>query len=88
MGGYMRKLIVALLAGATLALTAAVPALAGHAWSNYHWARTANPFTVKVNDSMTVDWDGNLDMAIADWGKSTVLDLVKVAASDLSLIHI
>lgn len=28
---------------------------ARHAWGKYHWARTANPFTLSVIDSMTTD---------------------------------
>lgn len=57
-------------------------ASASHAWGNYHWARTANPFTIKVIDSMTTDWDDNLDTAIADWGQSSVMDVVKEAGAN------
>jgi hypothetical protein len=55
---------------AGLALVAAVPfsAQANHSWNGYHWARTANPFTVKVIDSMTPDWDNNLAAAIGPVG--------------------
>ncbi len=62
-----------------LALLVALPGVsaANHAWSNYHWARTANPFTIKVVDSMTPDWDGNLDTAISDWHSSSVMNVVK-----------
>ena len=52
-------------------------ASATHSWGNYHWARTANPFTIKVIDSMTTDWDDNLNTAIADWNQSTVMNVVK-----------
>ena len=55
---------------------------ASHAWANYHWARTANPFTIKVIDSMTADWDDNLDKAISDWNASSVMNVVKEAGSD------
>jgi len=55
---------------------------ASHSWGNYHWARTANPFTIKVIDSMTTDWDDNLDIAIADWDQSSVLNVAKEAGSD------
>lgn len=54
-----------------------IPAGATHAWANYHWARTANPFTVKVVDSMSTDWDNNLDVAISDWDASSVMNVVK-----------
>jgi hypothetical protein len=60
-------------AGALLAM----PAAASHSWSNYHWARTANPFTLKIIDANSSAWDPYLDQAIADWDKSTVLTLVK-----------
>jgi len=57
----------------------AFPTSAGarHAWGKYHWARTANPFTIHVIDSMTTDWDPRLDLAMSDWSQSTVLDLTK-----------
>ncbi len=31
---------------------------ANHSWNNYHWARTSNPFTLKVGDNVTSIWDG------------------------------
>lgn len=67
-----------------VAMLAAFPLSAGasHSWGNYHWARTANPFTIKVIDSMTSSWDGNLDTAIADWDQSAVMNLVKEAGDD------
>ena len=54
---------------------------ASHAWGNYHWARTANPFTLKVVDSMNTSWDDNLDIAISDWSSSSVMNIVKEAGS-------
>jgi hypothetical protein len=58
----------------------AVPAflMANHSWNNYHWARTSNPFTLKVGDNVNSTWDPYLDGAISDWSASTVLDLTKV----------
>lgn len=69
-----------------IAVLAAFPfsASADNAWGNYHWARTANPFTLTAIDSMTTDWDDNLDTAISDWDQSTVLNLVEEAGSDTS----
>jgi hypothetical protein len=61
---------------------AAVPMFAAHAWGSYHWARKANPFTVKVVDSNTPDWDDNLRQAINDWSRSSVLDAVVEAGVD------
>jgi hypothetical protein len=64
-----------------IAMLAAFPlsASANHAWGNYHWARTSNPFTIKVIDSMTSDWDDNLDTAISDWNSSSVMNIVEEA---------
>lgn len=52
-------------------------AFASHSWNNYHWARRSNPFTLKVVDSNTSDWDDNLNRAITDWSVSSVLDLTR-----------
>ena len=40
---------------------------ASHAWGNYHWARTANPFTLKLGDNMTSSWKPLLSQASSDW---------------------
>jgi predicted Zn-dependent protease len=57
---------------------------ASHSWGNYHWARTANPFNLKVVDSNTPDWDDNLNRAISDWSTSTVLNLIWEAGDSSS----
>ena len=69
-----------------IAMLAAFPLSAGasHAWGNYHWARTANPFTLKVIDSTTASWDDNLDVAISDWNSSSVMNLTEEVGSDAS----
>jgi hypothetical protein len=73
----MGKVLVLL--GVLMASVALVgTALADHSWGNYHWARTANPFTLKVGDNVDTKWDAYLDGAISDWGASSVLDLSKV----------
>jgi hypothetical protein len=54
---------------------------ANHSWGKYHWARTSNPFTLKVGDNVNSTWDTYLTGAISDWNPSTVLDLTKVAGS-------
>jgi hypothetical protein len=66
-----------------LIAVAAIPtiSMANHSWGGYHWARTSNPFTLKVGDNVSSNWDAYLDGAISDWSKSTVLDLVKVAGT-------
>ncbi len=64
-----------------IAGTTASTASASHAWGNYHWARTANPFTIKAGDNVDANWDAYLDMAISDWNASSVMNVVKVAGS-------
>ena len=54
---------------------------ANHSWGKYHWARTSNPFTLKVGDNVGSAWDSYLNEAISDWNQSTVLDLSKVTGS-------
>ena len=75
-GSFRLLLLVTVLA---LALFPSTSVSANHSWGNYHWARTANPFTLKVGDNVNSAWDAYLNEAIADWNQSTVLDLVKVA---------
>src|ERR671919_2864890 len=52
-----------------------------HSWGGYHWARTSNPFTLKVGDNVNTTWDSYLNTTISDWSKSTVLDLTKVTGA-------
>jgi hypothetical protein len=75
-----RKLIVLGL------LAAAVPAalLANHSWGGYHWARTSNPFTLKVIDSVTSVWDSYLDTAESDWNSSSKLNTQELAGDSSS----
>ena len=70
--------------GAALALplvAMAVPALATHSWANYHWARTANPFTLQLGDNVDAKWDSYLVTTSSDWTASAVLDTTIVAGS-------
>jgi hypothetical protein len=63
-----------------IAMLAAFPlsASANHSWNGYHWARTSNPFTLKVGDNLSSTWDSYLNTTISDWSQSTVLDMTKV----------
>jgi hypothetical protein len=74
-------LVVAVVAGFVAATASS--ALANHSWGNYHWARSANPFTVPLGDSVTntaySNWDGALAAASVDWTRSSVLDSPVVA---------
>lgn len=75
---FHRRSLAVLLAGLAFA---AFPALtsASHAWGEYHWARTSNPFILSLGDNVSSAWDEYLDMAPNDWTISTVLDTTIVA---------
>ena len=60
---------------ACVALGAMTPAAATHSWGGYHWARTSNPFTLKVNKAITSQWTDPVNGAISDWASSSVLNL-------------
>jgi len=76
----LKKTVFVLAFGAALGLLAAgLPAAASHSWGNYHWARTSNPFTLKLGDNVTSEWDTYLVEASNDWNPSKVLDTTIVA---------
>ncbi len=66
--------MVLLMAGASVAY-------ASHSWGGYHWPRTANPFTVKLGDNVTSQWDSNLNVAASDWTLSSVLNTNVIASN-------
>jgi hypothetical protein len=72
----MSLLTVVLLAVALAAFPVAVSA--SHS-GTYHWARSSNPFTVRLGDNVSATWDPNLLVAASDWSASSVLDTVVVA---------
>ncbi len=72
-----RTLVVLALVWALAALPAV--ASASHSWGGYHWARTSNPFTLKLGDNVSSTWDGHLATASSDWSQSKVLDTTIVA---------
>jgi hypothetical protein len=73
------KVLATLAAAALLPMVSAAPAQANHSWNGYHWARTANPFTLQLGDNVSAAWDSHLATASSDWSKSTVLDTVVAA---------
>jgi hypothetical protein len=75
----MKRFIVLAAAAAIVAGASASAALANHSWGGYHWARTSNPFTVKLGNNVSGLWGGMLQTASSDWSKSTVLDASVVA---------
>src|SRR5712692_7695962 len=61
------------------AVVLAASASASHSWGGYHWARTANPFTLKLGDNVSGLWDPMLVTASSDWSQSSVMDTTIVA---------
>lgn len=51
---------------------------ADHSWGGYHWARTTNPFTLKLGDNVSAAWDSYLATSANDWSASSVLDTAVV----------
>lgn len=75
--GNMKKLFFLL----ALALLLPAVVLANHSWGGYHWARTANSFTLKLGDNVTGSWEAYLSEASSDWSQSSVLDTTIVAGN-------
>ena len=70
-------------ATAVLVTVLVVPsaAQASHSWGNYHWARTSNPFTLRLDNNVTSAWTTYLNQASADWTASSVLNTTVVGGS-------
>jgi hypothetical protein len=74
------RLFGSLVASVALLLALATPVDANHSWNGYHWARTANPFTVALGDNLTTpDWKSHLGQTASDWSTSNVLDAAVAA---------
>ena len=70
-----RRSTMGVLAFALLALALQSSPSATNSWGDYHWARTSNPFIVKLVDDVIADWDAHLGAASSDWSSgSAVLD--------------
>ena len=76
----MRKVLTLTLAITAFAAIAGTAA-ASHSWGGYHWARTANPFTLRLSDNVSGPWDPILATTSTGWSMSTVLDTAIVAGS-------
>ena len=70
----IKKFLFSLATVSILFVLAPLPAYASHSWGNYHWARTANPFTLKLGDNMSSNWDPYLATSSSDWSLSSILD--------------
>lgn len=72
-----------LVVGLAVALVMPAAVSANHSWADYHWARTSNPFTIKLGDNVTSAWDSYLAVAASDWTASSVLNTTVVAGSSV-----
>lgn len=70
----MKKIFSAIILATILTLTHVSMVSANHSWGDYHWARTTNPFTLKLGDNLTASWKPYLSVTSTDWSISTVLD--------------
>jgi hypothetical protein len=76
----MKSLVSIVVAAMVVAAVAASSALANHSWNGYHWARKANPFTLKLGNNLTTaEWQSHLRQTSSDWSKASVLDTSIVA---------
>jgi hypothetical protein len=76
----MRSRISLAAAIAAIACVSAPAAFANHSWNGYHWARTANPFTLQLGRNLTTaEWQSHLNQTSSDWSKASVLDTSIVA---------
>lgn len=73
-----RRSFAVLLVTLALAAFQSTP-MATHAWGSYHWARTSNPFNLKLGDNVSITWDSYLATTSSDWSLSSVLDTSIVA---------
>jgi hypothetical protein len=79
----MRLRLLAVVSAAAIVATGLMgaPAQASHSWSNYHWARTSNPFTLKLDRNLTSNWNTYLSVASSDWTASAKLNTTVVTGS-------
>jgi len=74
---FPRRSLVLALASLSFAGVAST-ASATHSWGGYHWARTANPFTLKVGNNVSTACGSALATASSDWSASNVLNTTLV----------
>jgi len=55
-------------------------ASASHSWGGYHWARTSNPFTLKLGNNLTVDWQSHLAQTSQDWNSGNTPLITAIVA--------
>lgn len=73
-----RRRLAAVATGLALVLFSGSAVLADHAWGPYHWERSGNPLNLDIRSNLTA-YGGNLDAALIDWDRSTVLSFPPVS---------
>ena len=82
MATFSSKLPHPILTGLAFALAVpALPAIANHSWSTYHWARSTAELTVPVFYNVDATWRPYFNQAVADWNNSTVIGSPALAGS-------
>lgn len=82
MARFLRvRLILAILVTMAGVVMVSSSADATNLWGGYHWARTSNPFTLKLGDNVSSTWKQYLATTSSDWSQSTVLDTAVVPGS-------
>ncbi len=79
-----RRTLLAAVVLTTVAILASVVS-ANHSWGGYHWARTSNPFTLKLGNNLTTsDWSSHLAQTSSDWnsGNSPVITAIVAGTSN------
>lgn len=66
---------------ACVVLGAITPASANHSWGGYHWAGDGSETPIKVNTSITAQWNTSVAGSISDWDTSTELTLSSATSS-------
>jgi len=85
---FHRRLLMALLVSLAFAAFPGSTTYADHSWNGYHWARTANPFNLKLGDNVSSAWDSYLTTTASSnaygWGWSSVLNTSIDSGKNLS----
>jgi hypothetical protein len=55
-------------------------ASATHSWGGYHWARTSNPFTLKLGNNLTTAWQSHLAQTSQDWNSGNTPLITAIVA--------
>jgi hypothetical protein len=76
---YRRILLIVAALSVFVAFAAIVSA--NHSWNGYHWARTSNPFTLRVGKNLSSAWGTAYSGSISDWSASSVLNLSSYTGS-------